>query len=89
MNSRQTRRIAANIAKLPMVPSHIMQEIPMQRHSAKDWALKTSNGLPSHERISKLTSRLLVLALAPAIIRWPAQKPPIPPSLTARRCQVD
>jgi hypothetical protein len=30
------RQIAANIAKLPMVPSHIMKEIPRQRHSAKD-----------------------------------------------------
>jgi hypothetical protein len=29
----QARRIAANIAKLPMVPSHIMKEIPKQRHS--------------------------------------------------------
>jgi K+/H+ antiporter YhaU regulatory subunit KhtT len=30
----EARRIAANIAKLPMVPSHIMKEIPRQRHSA-------------------------------------------------------
>jgi hypothetical protein len=29
----EARRIAANIAKLPMVPSHIMKEIPRQRHS--------------------------------------------------------
>ena len=28
-------RIAANIAKLPMVPSHIMSEIPRQRHSGR------------------------------------------------------
>jgi hypothetical protein len=30
----EARRIAANIAKLPMVPGHIMKEIPRQRHSA-------------------------------------------------------
>jgi hypothetical protein len=30
----EARRIAANIAKLSMVPSHIMKEIPRQRHSA-------------------------------------------------------
>ena len=30
----EARRIAANIAKLLMVPSHIMKEIPRQRHSA-------------------------------------------------------
>ena len=30
----EARRIAANIAKLPMVPSHITKEIPRQRHSA-------------------------------------------------------
>jgi hypothetical protein len=29
----EARRIAANIAKLPMVPSHITKEIPRQRHS--------------------------------------------------------
>ena len=31
----EARRIAANIAKLPMVPSHIMQEIHRQRHSPR------------------------------------------------------
>ena len=29
----EVRRIAAKIAKLPTVPSHIMKEIPRQRHS--------------------------------------------------------
>jgi hypothetical protein len=29
----EARRIAANIAKLPTVPSHIMKEIPRQRLS--------------------------------------------------------
>jgi hypothetical protein len=43
---------------------------------------KTSEGLSSHERISKLASRLFVLGWAPTIIRWPAQRPPTPPSLT-------
>jgi hypothetical protein len=32
--TRDGTRIAANIAKLPMVLSHIMKEIPRQRHSA-------------------------------------------------------
>jgi hypothetical protein len=27
--------IAVNIAKLPMVPQHIMKEIPRQRHSRR------------------------------------------------------
>jgi len=30
----EARRIAANIAKLPMVLNHILKEIPRQRHSA-------------------------------------------------------
>jgi hypothetical protein len=30
----RSRRIAVNIAKLPMVPSYILKEIPRQRHSA-------------------------------------------------------
>src|SRR6202795_2692251 len=49
---------------------------------------KTSDGLPSQESISKLATRLFVLGFAPAIIRWPAQRPPTTPYLTARRCQV-
>jgi K+/H+ antiporter YhaU regulatory subunit KhtT len=30
----EARRITANIAKLSMLPSHILKEIPRQRHSA-------------------------------------------------------
>jgi hypothetical protein len=31
----EARRIAANIAKLPMVSSHILKEIPRQLHSGR------------------------------------------------------
>ena len=31
--TNDARRIAANIAKLPMVPSHVLKEIPRQRYS--------------------------------------------------------
>jgi hypothetical protein len=33
LTRNEARRTAANIAKLPMVPSRIMKEIPRQRHS--------------------------------------------------------
>ena len=48
---------------------------------------KTSDGLSSHEGFSKLASRLFVSGLAPAIIRWPAQRPPNSRRLSPR--QVD
>jgi hypothetical protein len=34
LSRREAFLLAMNIAKLPMVPHHILKEIPRQRHSA-------------------------------------------------------